>query len=174
MIVLVAAMILFLVGCSDSVTSERMGFLLINEVMVRNHESSGAISPEGSFADYIELFNAGEDTVWLNHYFLTDTRETPTKRNLPVRQLSPGEFAVFFGGSSESYPDEYLGFNLSGNSESGDVVLLVNQDISVVDSLNYFKAGLPVKKGKSLGRLGDGGTVWTVQKCATPGQANNQ
>lgn len=172
--VVITLFLLMLLGCSDTVRSEKSELLLINEVMVKNHESSGAFSPEGKYEDYIELFNAGADSVWLNHYFLSDDVEVPTKRNLPVRQLAPGDFALFYGGRFEKYPEEYLGFSLSGNSESGDVVLLVNQEITVIDSLDYLRLNVAGKKGESLGRLGDGGTVWSVQKRATPGRPNNQ
>lgn len=162
-----------LVGCSAPTQSEQSELLLINEIMVRNSSQSGAMSPEGTYVDYVELFNAGSDTVWLNHYFLTDSRELPTQCNLPVRQLAPGEFAVFYGGSSKSYEQEYLGFSFSSKKESGEIVQLVNSEMFVVDSFNYLHDTVSLKKGVSLGRLSNGSTSWTKQKNATPGRSND-
>ncbi len=161
------------VGCSVSEPTQS-GKLIINEIMVKNSSSSGVISPNGESEDFIELYNGSEDTVWLNHYFLSDNSEEPTKRNLPVRQLAPREFAVFYGGDSPEFPDLYLQFNFSSDSGSNEIALLVDQSITRVDSVRYFDNPSSLKKGKSFGRLGDGGSSWVVQKNPTPGRPNNE
>ncbi len=172
MIALLLLLCAILAGCSEPTKSEQSELLLINEVMIKNSSQSGAMSPEGKYDDYVELFNAGSDTVWLNHYFLTDCAELPSQCNLPVRQLAPGEFAVFYGGSSKEYEQEYLGFSFSSDRNSGEIVQLLNSEMIVVDSCNYLHDTISLKKGVSFGRLSNGSTSWTIQKNATPGRSN--
>jgi len=160
-------------GCTSEEHTNK-GRLILNEVLVRNNSSTGVVAPDGKQSDYIELYNSGSATLRLHRFFLSDSKTEPAKRNLPIRSIAPGEFAVFYGGSSDNMNDDFLGFSLSSDSASGDMIYLFDSSLQIVDSLDYMIRKESCKKGKAFGRLGDGGTTWVVQKQATPGKPNNK
>ena len=68
--------------------------VLINE---GSNKSYTTIADEnGDYPDWIELYNAGTDTVSLFNYSLTDDPSNPTKWIFPNVQILPGEFKVVF------------------------------------------------------------------------------
>jgi hypothetical protein len=50
----------------------------------------------GEFEDWIELYNAGTAPVDLTGYYLSDTKNNPTKWPIPSGVLNPGAFSIFF------------------------------------------------------------------------------
>jgi hypothetical protein len=68
--------------------------VVINEGSNRNYLT---IADEDSeYPDWIELYNAGTDTVSLLNYSLTDNENNPAKWIFPNIQLLPGEFKIVF------------------------------------------------------------------------------
>ena len=91
---------------------------LINEFVASNSDS--LIDDNGNSSDWIELFNAGDQSVNLVGYSLTDDVTDPTKYVLPSTTLSPGEYLVVFAGDDadpSSGTDLYTGFGLSSGGE---------------------------------------------------------
>lgn len=68
--------------------------IVINEGSNRNY--SIVEDENGDFPDWIELYNAGPDTVSLLDYALSDDLADPTKWTFPNVSLLPGEFKIVF------------------------------------------------------------------------------
>lgn len=105
--------------------------LVISEVMARNH--STLPGPDGSFPDWIELFNASDEPVELEGLILAD-REKPERGSpLPRRRLLPGEYVlVFADGRLGSAEEPHVDFSLS----DGESVFLFSPEGRVLDRLD--------------------------------------
>ncbi len=68
--------------------------IIINEGSNRNY--STIADENGDFPDWIELYNAGNDTVNLYNYALSDALDQPSQWLFPPINLAPGEFKVVF------------------------------------------------------------------------------
>ncbi len=103
---------------------------LINEFSASN---AGFIDDDnGNSTDYIELFNAGEESINLAGYTLTDDASDTSKFVFPDTTLGGGQYLVVFAGDDDdptSGTDLYTEFGLSSGGEylgfydpSGNVV----------------------------------------------------
>ena len=68
--------------------------LVINEVNPANF--SGFRDEDGDFEDWIELYNAGSDTVNLENYSITDNPDLPEKWVFPETEIAPHAYLVIF------------------------------------------------------------------------------
>ncbi len=73
--------------------------LQISELLVDN--VSALPNEQGVFADVVELYNSGEDTLNLADFWLSDSLSSRFRCRLPDQLLEPGQYAVVFcdGGS---------------------------------------------------------------------------
>ncbi len=78
------------------------GQVYINEGSNRNY--SAIADEDGEFPDWIELYNAGIDTVRLLNYSLTDDPNDPTQWTFPNVNLNPGEYKVIFCSGKDRKP----------------------------------------------------------------------
>jgi len=76
--------------------------VVINEGSNRNY--SGISDENGEFPDWIELYNAGIDTVYLWNYSLSDNASQPSKWVFPNINLAPGEFRTVFCSDKDRKP----------------------------------------------------------------------
>lgn len=171
--IIAIGLLLLLFSCTSVTEGDREQGLLINEVMSRNCSASGIVAPNGKCEDWIELYNAGRDTVLLSEYFLSDTPDESYKAPLPPVKLAPGEYLTLWCGEKATVDGLYLGFNLSGDAQSGECVQLFHRSEGVVDSCFYTKNKEALKRGKSFGRVPDGGARWSQQHYPSPGASNN-
>ena len=103
---------------------------LINEFLASN--SNVLDDDNGNSSDWIEIYNAGEDSLDLAGYSLTDDAAEPTKYIFPSTTLGGGEYLIVFAGDDDdptAGSDLYTGFGLSAGGEylgffdpSGDLV----------------------------------------------------
>ncbi len=74
----------------------------------------------GNFSDYIELYNAGDETADLTGFSLTDDPNQPDKFTFSAGTLAAGEYLVVFA-ADDTNPttgtDIYTGFGLSAGGE---------------------------------------------------------
>lgn len=130
--------------------------VVINEVCSNNFSAQS--DGEGNYPDCIELYNPGEETVFLDGCFLTDDRKELEKYPLNGISVPAGGFAVIF---------------LSGDSElriskEGEKIFLTDGtrgeflDQVAVPALSY---------DTSYGRVQDGKGDWSVMS-ATLGRSN--
>jgi hypothetical protein len=141
---------------------------VLNEVLARNQRA--VVSPWGSYADFIELYNGSGGSVNLGGMALGRSLSAGDRWTIPagVTISAGGYLRLWCDGSrapSTSNPGPGLnsGFNLSG--ESGDVFLF-NSVGQPVDSVAYGFQVENLSIGRSSGQ-------WHLLESPTPGTANS-
>ncbi|MFM2285495.1 MAG: hypothetical protein RLZZ543_992 [Bacteroidota bacterium] len=76
--------------------------IVINEGSNRNYSSIA--DEDGDYPDWIELHNAGADSVNLFNYALSDALDQPSQWLFPSITLAPGEFKVIFCSGKDRKP----------------------------------------------------------------------
>lgn len=76
--------------------------VVINEGSNRNY--SGIADEDGDYPDWVELYNAGTDTVSLFNYSITDKANNPAKWVFPNVKLPPGDFKTIFCSGKDRKP----------------------------------------------------------------------
>ena len=76
--------------------------IVINEGSNRNY--SIIADEDGDYPDWIELYNAGVDSVNLYNYALSDALDQPSQWTFPPISLAPGEFKVIFCSGKDRKP----------------------------------------------------------------------
>jgi hypothetical protein len=76
--------------------------VVINEGSNRNYLL--VADEDGEYPDWIELYNAGNDTANLLNYALSDKLSNPAKWVFPSVKLAPGEFKVVFCSGKDRKP----------------------------------------------------------------------
>ena len=99
---------------------------VISEVLASNDRV--IVDEDGEDSDYVELYNAGDDGMSLNRYYLTDDPENLQKWRFPDVDLGVGEYLVVFAsGNDRNDPDSELHSNFRLSS-SGEYLALVEPD----------------------------------------------
>lgn len=137
--------------------------LYINEFMASNDE---IISDEhGDFDDWIEVYNADDETVWLGDKFLTDNLSKPDKWQMPDAYMEPGAFQIFWADDEPEQGPFHTSFKLSADGE----------DIGIFDagenSIDEYVFG-PQTTDISEGRFHNGSDNWVFFEQPTPGASN--
>lgn len=109
------------------------GEIVINELMALN--STTVQTGNGSYSDWIELFNNTTNTVSLDNLYLSDDATSPYKWRFPDGTLmTPGSFLMVWA-DEDSVPGElHCNFKLSGN---GEQVVMSYPGGSVVDVVSF-------------------------------------
>ncbi len=76
--------------------------LVINEVMASN--TSAIADEDGEFSDWIELYNAGTTTVYLEDHGLSDNSGNPFKWIFPDVSISPGQHLLVWASGKNRRP----------------------------------------------------------------------
>lgn len=114
-------------------TNSPQDAIVINEVMASN--ASTAADENGQFEDWIELYNAGTNSVDLQGWYLSDTPFEPTKWEMPGGTImAPGTYMIVWADEDQSQGSMHANFKLSGSGES---VLLYDADTLLVDHVDF-------------------------------------
>lgn len=138
--------------------------LKINEVMSKN---SGAYADpsDGSFPDWIEIYNRGAEAVSLVGFKIGDAKNVYA---LPegVGSIAPKGFVLFFADDSADAGPFHLPFKFSG---SGDSAVLTTPDDRQLDKVTIPASG----ENQTFARFPDGADGALVMCPAyTPGKTN--
>jgi hypothetical protein len=110
------------------------GSVQINEIMASN--SSFLPDDQGSYSDWIEIYNPGESPVSLSGLVLTDD-QTDAKWSFPnVSLASGGYMLVYASGKDASEPDQPLHASFKLNASKGGVYLLTSSG-QLLDKIEY-------------------------------------
>ncbi|MBO87474.1 MAG: hypothetical protein CL927_19165, partial [Deltaproteobacteria bacterium] len=149
----------------DSEIGSVDGDLYINEFMASN--SSTVQDAGGAYSDWIEIYNAGTQTVYLGGWTITDDFEDPDKHPLASSlSIEAGAFLLLFADDEQGGP-ECVGFKLSASGES---IGLYRPDGTAVDTIVYGEMGTDI----AFARIPDGSSTWEVTDSATPGSSNGR
>ena len=150
-------------GGYDAFAAER-GFgnvaVKITEVCLRSETTLR--DADGDYPDWIELYNAGTESVSLDGWYLSDDSEEPVRWRFPDITLAPGEYCVIFAsGKNRTQGELHTDFALS----AGECVVLTTPIGSTADCVELIQT----EPDASLALIG---SDW--QECAspTPGKAN--
>jgi len=164
--VLAAALVAtaFSAGC-DSVNGSAE--LYINEFMADNE----TVIPDehGQYSDWIELYNAGEDAVALDGYFLTDSLKAQTQWPLPgTLEIEGGGFLVFWASGDDTLGELHLPFKLSKAGEEIGLYVVEEGAPLQVDAVSFSDQSADVASARET----DGGGTWITTSSPTPGASN--
>ena len=139
--------------------------LFINELMADNGITIAG--PDGSTPDWIELYNAGPQTVNLSGMYLTDDLTDSTCWQFAENTtIGPGEYLLVMAERNGGGP--YASFGLNANGE--EIGLFDKDGVTLIDYVEFAKQIQDV----SYGRIPDGGSSWNYLISATPGYSNHQ
>ena len=102
------------------------GAPVISEFMAANDGVN--LDEDGQSSDWIEILNAGDESVDLAGWYLTDSMTSPKKWQIPSVELSPGETTVIFASNKDrQIPNQELHTNFKLAS-AGEYLALVRPD----------------------------------------------
>lgn len=142
--------------------------LRLSEVMAAPR--SGLRDEDGELQDWIEIYNAGSERIYLKNYALSDNEDNLFKWFFPENAyIEPGQYYIVFcsgkdrDGAQTGYPHTNFGL-----SAEGETVTIANAMGQLIDRVQYDNLTVDC----SYGRDEDNGN-WKVFTLATPGAANN-
>ncbi len=153
---------------------ERRALLAANPVITEflAANNSGLKDSDGEWNDWIELYNAGDQSINLNGWHLTNDSSSLSKWTFPSTSLAAGaRMVVFASEKNTTSPQLHTNFKLS--PDSGGYLALVQSDGTTVAS-SYSGSTYPVQYPNiSYGRPSDNISSTPVYfSPATPGTAN--
>lgn len=142
--------------------------LRINEIMAAPR--SGLRDEDGDLSDWVELYNAGSERIYLSNYALSDNENKPLKWFFPENAyIDPGQYYIVFcssknrDGRETGYPHTNFGL-----SAEGETITLSNALGQLVDRVQYDNLAVDCSYGRD-----DATGTWKVYTLATPGEPNN-
>ncbi len=140
--------------------------IVINEVMSSNGETIA--DEDGDYEDWIELYNAGNETVSLHYWGITDDESRPYRWVFPDVELEPGEFLLVWASGKDRTNTEaplHTSFRIS---REGEPLVLRDLQGVIIDSL----PPLEIPRDWSYGRSPDGSGHFLFFDTPTPGAPN--
>ncbi len=140
--------------------------IVINEILTANTTINQ--DEDGSYQDWVELFNASAVTVNLTGYGLTDDALLPYKWTFPSVTLAPGQYLlVWCSDKNRTDPAFPLHTNFKLSS-AGDVVILTNSSGIAIDNV----PATTLLQNVSYGRLPNGTGPFVYFSQVTPAAVN--
>jgi hypothetical protein len=167
--IVLAGSLIVVGGCNAEpaapVKSPLAGVLVINEFMASNQNTIA--DEDGEFADWVELYNAGDTAVNLRSMYMTDDLARPMKWSFPDTAIAArGYMLVWCDGAYREGP-LHASFKLGKEGEQLGLYWTDGERLAYVDTLTYGPQGTDT----SYGRLPDGGE-WRFLSVPSPGSAN--
>lgn len=142
--------------------------LYINEFMAVNKTTLEDPDEEGTFDDWIEIYNAELLDVDLSGMVITDNPNDPPEWTIPAGVIIPAQgYLLFWADNDLEQGVMHTNFKLDS---SGDVVALYDTEAhghAFIDRIAFDEQ----TEDASCGRVPDGGQ-WTILSTPTPGTAN--
>lgn len=143
------------------------GQVVVNEFLALNNTDT--VPASGAREDWIELHNTTTDTLDLSGLYLSDSKTSLQKSQLPAgtRILPNGYLLLWADDATGSANEIHLAFKLSGGGES---IVLSDQQGIIIDSLSFGQQQTDV----SMSRCGTSGGGWAMGPSTrnTPNRAN--
>jgi hypothetical protein len=138
--------------------------LFINEFMSSNGITIA--DEDGDFEDWIELYNAGDESIDLDGFYLSDQISNPLRWQFPAVSIPADGFLLIFASGKNRLGDElHTNFKISSD---GEPLLLSNPDGELVD----FVPAVLVGRDASYGRWPDGSVDRYLFDLPSPGGPN--
>ena len=140
--------------------------VFINEILASNDTTN--TDESGEYDDWLELYNAGIESVNIEGLFLTDNADNLTKWVIPDgTEIQPQSFLLFWCDEDQEQGEFHTNFKLSSGGEF--TALVSGNGITVIDSLSFgFQT-----TDTAYGRYPDGSGNWQFMN-PTPGITNTE
>lgn len=158
---------------TDADTDTDASGLVINEVLgnAGDDPTDPVLNEDGDEVDWIELYNAGSETIDLNGWGLMDTSlSEPWVIDVSV-SLAPGEHAVVLADDGEESTTDYLHVAFKISSD-GEAITLHDPSGATVDTADFPGYKDSADEGLSYVRVPDGGSWSDTLATPTPGASN--
>jgi len=140
--------------------------IVINEILTSNTTVNK--DEDGTYQDWIELFNSGSTAVSLTSYGLSDDALLPFKWTFPNITITPGQYLLIWcSDKNRTDPANPLHTNFKLSS-AGDLIVLTNTSGTVVDSV----PATALLQNVSYGRLPNGTGPFVFFSTVTPAAIN--
>ena len=138
----------------------------ITEIMAANKATLP--DREGSFHDWIELYNTLDTTVDLTGWHLSDDPDKPEKWTFPSLSIGPKEYLIVFcSGQDRAEPENlHTSFSLSAKGET--LVLTTHLDVTA-DTVTFGASEEDSSWSRDLGS-----NVLTASRLVSPGFENGE
>jgi hypothetical protein len=137
--------------------------LFINEFMASN--SSTIQDPDfNNYADWIEIYNSGNQTLNLKNYYITDNLSQPQKFRFNSDFIVPANGYVLVW-ADDANVGNHTNFKLSASGES---IGLYSPTLQLIDTVTFGEQETDI----SFGRFPNGSNNWYKFNPSTPGSAN--
>ncbi|MEX1377968.1 MAG: lamin tail domain-containing protein [Eubacteriales bacterium] len=151
-------------GCSSENTvnlSENIT-LRINEYQIHNEKTLR--DSLWNTPDWIEIYNYGEETIWLGDKYISDDSDNPMKYLLPDIYIDAHCYVLIYASSqmSEDETEIHANFKLSENDEQ----IYLTTSSKIIDYCDI--EDLPVDVSAGMNEKGD----WVYFSTPSPGVAN--
>lgn len=156
--------LLLFLAITNSVLSQN---IVINEILSSNSLSN--MDEDGSYQDWIELYNNGATTENLSGYGLSDDATILYKWTFPSVSIAPGEYLLVWASDKNR---TVVGSPLHTNFKlamAGNAVLLTNPSGITVDTV----PSVPMQSDISYGRLPNGTGAFVFFQAITPNAVNS-
>jgi hypothetical protein len=140
--------------------------LFINEFLAGNQTTN--TDEAGDYDDWLEIYNAGNDPVWLGDKYLTDNFDNPDKWAFPDYTIEPQEFLLVWCDDDPNQGPFHTTFKISKDGEELAIVDNEATGYQMIDSVSFGVQTDDV----SYGRDPDAGDDWIFYEHPTPGLSN--
>jgi hypothetical protein len=139
--------------------------LYINEFLASN--STINVDEVGEYDDWLELYNAGNNSIDLGGFFLTDNVDNLTKWLIPEETVISGSgFLSVWCDEDQEQGVLHTNFKLSADGEF--IALVASDGFTIIDSISFDIQTVDI----SFGRVSDGSTSWVSFTTPTPNSSN--
>lgn len=145
--------------------------LRINEVLASN---SGTSSDEhNEYDDWIELYNDSREAIDIGGMYLTDDFDELDMWQIPIScpdstTIQPGGFLVLWADKDTEQGILHLDLKLSGDGEAVGLTEMIDNDLTLIDTMTFGSQTTDV----SYGRSPDGGNDLAYFSVPSPAYAN--
>ena len=122
-------------NCTNAFAEIGWHDVVINEFAASNQEPGGIPEPNGEYGDWIEFYNNTNEPVSFDNLYLTDELENPLWWKFPLgTTIEPNGYLIVWADRDEDQEGLHANFKLS---KSGEFIMLMHEDGTVIDSLTY-------------------------------------
>ncbi|RLD84742.1 MAG: hypothetical protein DRJ10_00360 [Bacteroidetes bacterium] len=149
-----------------NISNAENSLLYINEFMASNDVS--VPDNNGDYPDWIEIYNAGDKSVYLGDKYLSDDFLDNQKWQMPDINIGSGEYFVFWASGNPANGQMHTNFKLKLGGEQIAIFNAENMAFSIIDSVTFSEQSTDI----SMGRYPDGTGDFVIMGEPTPGASN--
>ncbi len=117
--------------------------LVINEFMASNNTVLQDESSE--FDDWIELYNYGNNSIFLGDKFLSDNPTNMDKWSMPHYTIQGGEYLLFWADNDRNQGTFHTNFKLS---KTGEFIGIFDNDATLIDQIEFENQESDISYGR--------------------------